>query len=226
MENENDAVRDRLADLEKKVHQQNDEIVCLKATLADCLRRLNTLEVDKDHVEICTTPTRNIQPQQPSPGQNGFSKIPLRRPLSASTRRISYSSDTDRERPRTGGSNIRRSMVYHSNTSINSDMSSTPTQYTNPQTNNNNVSSRVSLSTTPRLFTPSSNSSSGHRKMNKSMGKLHKKWRSTSDFDPAPALSVYRKSTAGTGYGSSLRFIAVFASKDPFPVNYSFAAKF
>ena len=58
MDNENETVRDRLADLERKVHQQNDEIVCLKATLAECLRRLNTLEVDKDHVELCTTPTR------------------------------------------------------------------------------------------------------------------------------------------------------------------------
>ena len=47
VETENEAVRDRLGDLERKVHLQNDEIVCLKATLADCLRRLNTLEVDK-----------------------------------------------------------------------------------------------------------------------------------------------------------------------------------
>ena len=47
METENEAVRDRLGDLERKVHRQNDEIVCLKATLADCLRRLNSLEVDK-----------------------------------------------------------------------------------------------------------------------------------------------------------------------------------
>ena len=47
VEHENEAVRDRLGDLERKVHIQNDEIVCLKATLADCLRRLNTLEVDK-----------------------------------------------------------------------------------------------------------------------------------------------------------------------------------
>ena len=38
-------------------------------------------------------------------------------------------------------------------------------------------------------------------------GKLHKKWRSTSDFDPAPALSVYRKNTTGAAAvtGSSLR---------------------
>ena len=40
-----------------------------------------------------------------------------------------------------------------------------------------------------------------------SAGKLHKKWRSTSDFDPAPALSVYRKNTTGAAAvtGSSLR---------------------
>ena len=36
LENENEAMRDRVSDLEKKVHFQNDEITCLKATLADC----------------------------------------------------------------------------------------------------------------------------------------------------------------------------------------------
>ena len=67
---------------------------------------------------------------------------------------------------------------------------------------------RFSTSAAPRLFTPSSNTSSGHRKMTgSSLGKLHKKWRSTSDFDRSAAgtptaLSVYRKSTTG---GSSLR---------------------
>ena len=124
---------------------------------------------------------------------NGFSKIPLRRPVSAAAvRRISHGPDTDR--PGTGGA-VRRSMVYNSNTSIYSDVSQTP--HTRP-------GSRVSTTATPRLFTPSSNAgSSQHRKIAGSMGKLHKKWRSTSDFDPSPALSVYRKNTA-TG-GSSLR---------------------
>jgi len=77
LENENEAMRDRVADLEKKVHLQNDEITCLKATLADCLRRLNALEIDKDHVEISSTPTPPVQ----NSFQNGHSKIPLRRPL-------------------------------------------------------------------------------------------------------------------------------------------------
>ena len=152
---------------------------------------IHSVIYSQDHVEICTTPTRNVS--QAKVNTNGFSKIPLRRPVSAAAaRRISHGPDTDR--PGTGGM-VRRSMVYNSNTSIYSDVSQTP--HTRP-------GSRVSTTATPRLFTPSSNAgSSQHRKLAGSMGKLHKKWRSTSDFDPSPALSVYRKNTA-TG-GSSLR---------------------
>ncbi|XP_069949753.1 uncharacterized protein [Cherax quadricarinatus] len=44
IENENHSLRDRVADLEKKVHEQTDELMCLRSTLADVLRRLNTIE--------------------------------------------------------------------------------------------------------------------------------------------------------------------------------------
>ena len=99
------------------------------------------------------------------------------------------------DRPGTGGPVRRAGTHYNSNSSINSDVTQTP--HMRP-------GSRMSTTATPRLFTPSSNAgSSQHRKIAGSMGKLHKKWRSTSDFDPSPALSVYRKNTA-TG-GSSLR---------------------
>ena len=47
VENENETMRDRVSDLEKRVHDQNDEITCLRATLADALRRINTLEAGK-----------------------------------------------------------------------------------------------------------------------------------------------------------------------------------
>ena len=47
VENENETLRDRVHDLEKRVHDQNDEITCLRATLADALRRINTLEDGK-----------------------------------------------------------------------------------------------------------------------------------------------------------------------------------
>lgn len=41
---DNDALRERVADLEKKVQDQADEIVCLRGTLADVLRRVTQLE--------------------------------------------------------------------------------------------------------------------------------------------------------------------------------------
>ncbi len=47
VEHENETLRDRVSDLERRVHDQNDEITCLRATLADALRRINTLEAGK-----------------------------------------------------------------------------------------------------------------------------------------------------------------------------------
>lgn len=44
IETENESLRERMCDLEKKVLEQGDEIVCLRSTLADVLRRLNHLE--------------------------------------------------------------------------------------------------------------------------------------------------------------------------------------
>ena len=132
IENENEAVRDRLADLEKKVHLQNDEIVCLKATLADCLRRLNTLEVDKDHVEICSPSSRPVSQAHLQPPAS--SRIPQRRPMSAVTRsidrRTSYCSET--ERAGSARPSGRRSVLYNSNTSLNSDHSSVANNNTVP----------------------------------------------------------------------------------------------
>ena len=47
VEHENETLRDRVSDLEKRVHDQSDEITCLRATLADALRRINELEAGK-----------------------------------------------------------------------------------------------------------------------------------------------------------------------------------
>lgn len=43
-ERNSDAIFVRFAELEKKISDQGDEIVCLKSTLADVLRRLTQLE--------------------------------------------------------------------------------------------------------------------------------------------------------------------------------------
>lgn len=44
MNTENDQLRDRIRSLEKRVQDQDDEIICLKSAIADCLRRLQTVE--------------------------------------------------------------------------------------------------------------------------------------------------------------------------------------
>lgn len=60
IETENESLRERVTDLEKKILEQNDEIVCLRSTLADVLRRLAQLEGSR----TLSTP----------PAKNGFSR--------------------------------------------------------------------------------------------------------------------------------------------------------
>ncbi len=56
IETENESLRERVTDLEKKVLEQNDEIVCLRSTLADVLRRLSLLEGSRS---LSTPPPKN-----------------------------------------------------------------------------------------------------------------------------------------------------------------------
>jgi len=44
LSHESENAEERILSLEKKLQQQDDEIVCLKSALADALRRLTTLE--------------------------------------------------------------------------------------------------------------------------------------------------------------------------------------
>lgn len=44
LNNENDTLRERVSYLEKKTHDQQDDIACLRSTLADVLRRVANLE--------------------------------------------------------------------------------------------------------------------------------------------------------------------------------------
>ena len=44
---ENEELRDRVMTLEKKVQQQEDEIVCLKSALSDVIRRLSSVEAGR-----------------------------------------------------------------------------------------------------------------------------------------------------------------------------------
>lgn len=48
LQSENSGLAGRVHDLERKVLTQQDEIVCLRSTLADVLRRLNLIEGNID----------------------------------------------------------------------------------------------------------------------------------------------------------------------------------
>ena len=107
IENENEMLRDRVSDLEKRVHDQNDEITCLRATLADCLRRINGLELNKSHVQVSNL-------QQPRMRRDvtdgGMQKTPTRRPMSGT-----YSSQDFNGSPRTAHEAVNRRASYASN---------------------------------------------------------------------------------------------------------------
>lgn len=82
LEAEKDGLVCRVADLERKVLEQGDELVCLKATLAEALRRVSILENGR-HSGILSSPSTPVR-------INGTaSKEPLRqRPLSYSSSKV------------------------------------------------------------------------------------------------------------------------------------------
>jgi len=83
---DNETLRVRVGDLEKQVHDNNDEIKCLKATLAECLRRIDDIESKTKHQP---NPEPQPQPQvQPRVRRRDLSEgpsKPSRRPHSAAS---------------------------------------------------------------------------------------------------------------------------------------------
>ena len=47
MEQDHDAMQDRVCILERRILEQNDEIIFLRTTLNDVLRRLNQMETNR-----------------------------------------------------------------------------------------------------------------------------------------------------------------------------------
>lgn len=79
LEAEKGGLAGRVSDLERKLLEQSDELVCLKATLAEALRRVSILENGR----VPSTPSTPVR-------INGIaSKDPLRqRPLSYSSSKL------------------------------------------------------------------------------------------------------------------------------------------
>lgn len=78
LETEGASLAGRVHELERKVLEQGDEIVCLRATLADALRRLTLLE--------------NTKPQTPLHQRNGTTPSASTGALSSGHRRKLYST--------------------------------------------------------------------------------------------------------------------------------------
>lgn len=69
LESEKSSLAGRVHDLERRVLQQQDEIVCLRSTLADVLRRLNLIEGNIDRgsaTSLNILGGRNSAPNTPS----------------------------------------------------------------------------------------------------------------------------------------------------------------
>ncbi|XP_071743387.1 echinoderm microtubule-associated protein-like 2 isoform X11 [Lepeophtheirus salmonis] len=177
VEHENERLRDRVSDLEKRVHDQNDEITCLRATLADALRRINSLESDKGHVQVMSTSHPGVRLRRDenynnsssininssiTNGRSSGSLSGLRRPLSVSGAQYEFSPGG----PRSSGSSMshhesvnRRSALYQSTGSLHSDghssnsmspaPSPSPTHNQIRSKNNNNNNINVKQFSTP-----------------------------------------------------------------------------
>lgn len=159
LEAENRGVAGRLADLERKVLEQSDELMCLKATLAEALRRVSQLEGSKIH---------QISSISPSPVRNGSAKDIVR------LRQYSPKTTTlDGNRKSYSGSSLpqRRAVHYQSTGSLHSDShsSSSVSPIPSPSPRATPLPKKVpSSSASP---SPVGNGSG-----------LHKRWSSTGDF--------------------------------------------
>lgn len=203
IENENEMLRDRVADLEKRVHDQNDEITCLRATLADCLRRINSLESNKTHTMVSNMQQPRLRrdvmdspktPQGRRPMSGSYSQDfngspGLRAAHEAVNRRASYASNRDKL-----GS---KSSLYQSTSSLHaSEQSSSPAPSPSPTTPG------------PRHASPGGHRLAGGAPPRPLSASLHKKWSSNQDFrelSPGPNQMLQRRAPSNAGSMASLR---------------------
>jgi len=163
LETESCGVAGRVADLERRVLEQGDELVCLKATLAEALRRITTLEGSRL--------AHQVNVNHAIPIRNGSSTKDAR-PKSF----ISTTALESRESPRRYNSSAlpqRRALQYQSTGSLHSDSHSSSSVSPIPS---------PSPRATPQPLTrrtPTIQNSIVHN----NNSNLHKRWSSTGDFN-------------------------------------------
>ncbi|XP_046384237.1 echinoderm microtubule-associated protein-like 2 isoform X2 [Ischnura elegans] len=229
IENENESLRERVSDLERKLLDQGDELVCLRSTLADALRRISSLEANR--APAPTTPTSNapdvrngarsggssphisnhVSPSTPSKDAYGSSGVRLRHPPPTSDnretlRRVSSYAPSSMAQ--------RRAVRYqstgslHSADSQQSSASASPAPSPSPT---HTPAARASPSLRQQGYhhqrlqpsSPSNHSQHGlPPASSSSSSNLHisKRWSSTGDFqNMSPAH--YNNSNSGGAYG-------------------------
>uniref|UniRef100_T1J5S7 HELP domain-containing protein n=1 Tax=Strigamia maritima TaxID=126957 RepID=T1J5S7_STRMM len=169
--NENDTLRERVSDLEKKVHEQADEIVCLRSTLADVLRRLNNLE-GRGTVAI----SNHVGAMKDGHATSG------QMIQQHTTRRAAPTANTPRR------------SHYHSNNSLQSDGLSSNSVSPIPSPSPSSMRSSPS----PR-HTPSPSRAPTHLQISTHSTNNLKKWSSTQDFNATPShIATQRRTISGS----------------------------
>lgn len=202
LNHDNEALRERVTDLEKKVQEQADEIVCLRGTLADVLRRVTQLEgralvITSNNVPAPAQVKPNIGNTLPYRPSNVNYQRQATSPTMNSVN--SHHAPSAPQTPTSTGHGPRRLAHYPSSSSLHSEgghssSSASPVPSPSPSAAN----SRSSPS--PR-HTPSPNR---HISMSTSNLNSMKKWSASQEYLPS-ASSNSRRVTSGSLFNLHVR---------------------
>ncbi|KAK4886318.1 hypothetical protein RN001_002589 [Aquatica leii] len=174
LEAESRGIVGRVQDLERRVLEQGDELVCLKATLAEALRRLSIMEgmrVSHNLNHVSSTPS--------TPVRNGVTKdqLRLRQPIISSAKTNFDTREINRRNYAGSSLPQRRAVHYQSTGSLHSDSQSSNSVSPIPS-----PSPRATPLPQAKRNVPVIINQNGQQ--NGSNG-LHKRWSSTGDFNNA-----------------------------------------
>ncbi|EAT44526.1 AAEL004109-PA [Aedes aegypti] len=172
LETEKAGLVERVNDLERIVLEQKDEIVCLKSTLADVLRRLSTIDNSYDNAKNTegSSHSGSVMSINSSVDEKRFGRVPSR-----------VTSSPSRSMSTAKASSLAQKAIHHSNGSLHSDSMS---------------SHSISPAPSPSPKQPNmQNLSASAAGMGVGVGMgggMGKRWSSTGDFvsgSPGPAAS-------------------------------------
>ncbi|KAL1490011.1 hypothetical protein ABEB36_013925 [Hypothenemus hampei] len=208
LEAENRGVADRVADLERKVLEQGDELVCLKATLAEALRRLNILEGMRNPSSTPSMPSTPIRINGNGPFKDALRQKP-----------VSYSaSKMETVNRKYSGSSLpqRRAVHYQSTGSLHSDSHSSSSVSPIPSPSPRATPLPLNSSKRPVSVTSTSSSSNTVPTNNSPTtgNALHKRWSSTGDFNQTGATGMQSK-TKDAVYNEEEKTIKIYLRGRP-----------